>query len=309
MAPQLMWIGLGNMGRGMCKNLVEKGNLDKPLILYNRTKKRSEDLAASLPAGRTEVVDSIAEGVKKADVIFTIVSNDAAVKEAIGAVLQSDVKGKLIIDCSTIHPNTTKQVAQDVLAKGAEFIASPVFGAPAAADAGLLIFVPAGPKTAIDKLRPYTTGVMGRAEIPFDDKPYESSLKLKLLGNTFIINLVTQLGEGLTLGEKAGVGVEPVKQLVDLLFGGVYSGYAERMVTGTYWKMGEPLFSADNARKDAGHAMDLAESVGVELRLAKQADEYLKVVADHAGGPTGDIAGIYGAVRKQNGLKYENDDA
>ncbi|KAI1128245.1 NAD binding domain of 6-phosphogluconate dehydrogenase-domain-containing protein [Nemania abortiva] len=307
MAPQLMWIGLGNMGRGMCKNLVEKGNLDKPLILYNRTKKRAEDLAATLPAGKTEVVDTIEEGVKKADIIFTIVSNDAAVKEAISSVLQSDVKGKLIVDCSTIHPDTTKQLAQDVLAKGAEFIASPVFGAPAAANAGMLLFVPAGPKSSIDKLRPYTTGVMGKAEIPFEDKPYESSLKLKLLGNTFIINMVSILGEGLALGEKAGVGVQPVKQLVDLIFGGVYSGYAERMVSGTYWKMEEPLFSADNARKDAGHAMDLARSVGLELKLTKRADEYLEVVADHAGGAKGDIAGIYGAVRKQSGLEFEND--
>lgn len=123
----------------MCKNLVEKGNLEKPLILYNRTKKRSGDLAASLPAGKTEVVDTIEEGVKKADIIFTIVSNDAAVKEAIATILQSDVKGKLIVECSTIHPDTTKQVAQDVLAKGAEFVASPVFGAPAAAEAGMLV--------------------------------------------------------------------------------------------------------------------------------------------------------------------------
>jgi|SRR5881628_2776481 3-hydroxyisobutyrate dehydrogenase-like beta-hydroxyacid dehydrogenase len=124
----------------MCKNLVEKGNLDKPLILYNRTKKRAEDLAASLPAGKTEVVDSVAEGVKKADIIFTIVSNDAAVKESIRTILESDdVKGKLIIDCSTIHPDTAKQVAEEVLAKGGEFIPSPVFGAPAAAEAGALM--------------------------------------------------------------------------------------------------------------------------------------------------------------------------
>ncbi len=168
-------------------------------------------------------------------------------------------------------------------------------------------FVPAGPKSAIDRLRPYTTGVMGRGEIPFDDKPYESSLKLKLLGNSFVINMVTMLGEGLTLGEKAGVGVEPVKQFVDLLFGGVYSAYAERMIKGVYWQMDEPLFSADNARKDAGHAMDMAREAGVDLRLIKQSDDYLKVVADHAGGAKGDIAGIYGAVRKQNGLKYENE--
>lgn len=307
MAPQLMWIGLGNMGRAMCKNLVEKGNLDKPLILYNRTKKRSVELAATLPAGKTEVVDSIEEGVKKADIVFTIISNDAAVKQTIGDILQSDVKGKLIVECSTIHPDTTKQVAQEVLAKGAEFVASPVFGAPAAANAGLLIFVPAGPKSAIDKLRPYTTGVMGRAEIPFEDEPYESSLKLKLVGNTFILNIVTVLGEGLTLGEKTGIGAAPVKQLVDLLFGGVYSGYAERMTKGVYWQMEEPLFSVNNARKDAGHALDIARTAGVDLTLAKRSDEYLKVVADYAGGDKGDIAGIYGAVRKQSGLKFEND--
>ncbi|KAI8630578.1 NAD binding domain of 6-phosphogluconate dehydrogenase-domain-containing protein [Xylariaceae sp. FL1651] len=307
MAPQLMWIGLGNMGRGMCKNLVEKGNLDKPLILYNRTKKRSEDLAATLPAGKTEVVETIGEGVKKADIIFIIVSNDAAVKEAVGTILQSDVKGKLIVDCSTIHPNTTNQVAQDVLAKGAEFIASPVFGAPAAADAGALIFVPAGPKSSLEKLRPFIKGVMGRVEIPFEDRPYEAALKLKLLGNTFVLNMVAVLAEGLTLGEKIGVGVEPVKQFVEMLFGGVYAGYADRMVKGTYWKMEEPLFSADNARKDASHAMDLAKSAGMELQLMKKVDDYLEVLADHAGGSKGDIAGVYGAVRKQSGLKFEND--
>jgi len=148
---------------------------------------------------------------------------------------------------------------------------------------------------------------MGRGEIPFDDKPYESSLKLKLLGNSFILNMVTILGEGFTLGEKSGIGTEPVKQFVDILFGGIYSTYAERMTKGVYWKMEEPLFSADNARKDAGHAMNLAKASGMELKLAKQADEYLKVVADYAGGSKGDIAGVYGAVRKQSGLKFEND--
>jgi len=125
--------------KGMCKNLVEKANLDKPLILYNRTKKRAVDLAAALPAGKTEVVDTIAEGVKKADIIFTIVSNDAAAKEAVATVLQSDVKGKLIVECSTIHPDTTKQIAEDVVAKGGEYITCPIFGPPAAAEAGTLM--------------------------------------------------------------------------------------------------------------------------------------------------------------------------
>lgn len=39
----------------MCKNLVEKGNLDKPLVLYNRTKKRADDLASQLGGGKAQV--------------------------------------------------------------------------------------------------------------------------------------------------------------------------------------------------------------------------------------------------------------
>lgn len=148
---------------------------------------------------------------------------------------------------------------------------------------------------------------MGRAEIAFDDKPYGNALKLKLLGNSFILNMVTVLGEGYTLADKSGLGSDPLKQFVDLLFGGVYSVYSERMINGTYWKMEEPLFSANNARKDAGHAMNMAKKAGAELKLVGVADEYLKGVAEHAGGDKGDIAGMYGSARKNAGLKFEND--
>ncbi|RYP12913.1 hypothetical protein DL767_011047 [Monosporascus sp. MG133] len=305
MAPQLLWIGLGNMGRGMVKNLVEKGNLEKPVMLYNRTRKRSGDLAAKLPEGKTEIVDSVEEGVKKADIIFTTLSNDAAVRAVFSSALAGgDVAGKLFVECSTIHPDTTAQLARDAAAGGAQFVASPVFGAPAMAEAGQLIFVMAGPREAIERLRPYVRGVMGKGEIAFEDEPYEKALKLKLIGNTFVLNMVSVLGEGLTMAEKTGVGAAPLKQFLDGLFGGPYSAYGDRMLSGTYWKMEEPLFSADNARKDAGHAMDLAKSVGMELRHAAVADDYLKVVADHAGGDKGDVAGMYGAARKKAGLKY-----
>ncbi|KAI1207098.1 6-phosphogluconate dehydrogenase 2 [Annulohypoxylon truncatum] len=307
MAPQILWIGLGNMGRGMVKNLVEKGDLDKPVLLYNRTRKRAEELAAKLPAGKTKVVDSVEEGVKRADIIFNILSNDAVVKGTFDTILKGDVAGKLFIECSTIAPETTEEIAKSTIEKGAEFIASPIFGAPPAAEAGQLIFVPAGPKSSIDKLRPYIKGVMGKAEIAFDDKPVGTSLKLKLLGNSFIINMITQLGEGFAVADKTDIGPDALKQFLDLMFGGVHSLYAQRMTQGTYWKMAEPLFSADNARKDVGHAMKMAKNAGAELKLTKVADDYLKSVADYAGGDKGDVAGIYGAARRNAGLEYEND--
>lgn len=295
----------------MSKNLAEKGSLDKPLLVYNRTKKRANDLVAKVGSDKAEALDSVEDGVKRSSIIFTSLSNDQAVEELYASILQAgaggSLKGKLFVETSTIHPDTTERLAKSLIDAGAEFVASPVFGAPAAADAAQLIFVPAGPKSSIDKLRPFVQGVMGKAEIPFEDKAYGSALKLKLIGNTFVLNMVTQLAEALTLAEKSEVGTAPVKQFVDLFVGGPWSAYGERMIQGVYHKMDEPLFSADNAIKDASHALDLGQQNGVELKNAEAAKEYVQDVAKYAGGAKGDIAGIYGAVRMRAGLKFEND--
>src|SRR6187399_220873 len=123
----------------MCKNLVEKGSLDKPLIIFNRTEKRATDLSKSLPDGKTTISTSIETAVSKSDIIFTCVGNDAAVNESIDTALRRDVTGKLFVDCSTVHPDTTEALAKKIAEAGAEFVACPVFGAPAMANSGQLV--------------------------------------------------------------------------------------------------------------------------------------------------------------------------
>ncbi|KAK4231414.1 putative oxidoreductase YfjR [Podospora fimiseda] len=306
MAPRLFWIGVGNMGRGMVKNLVEKGNLDQPLLIYNRTKQRSVELSESLPAGKSEVVDTIAEGSAKADIIFIILSKDDVVEAAAKEILdQGDVTGKLIVDSSTIHPDTTTRLAKVFVDRGAEFLAAPVFGAPVMADAGQLIGVLAGPASAVQRARPYFKGVMARAEIDMSDKPYGKALTLKLIGNTFIVNMVEQLAEAHVLAEKSGLGGEALHAWVEEMFPGPYAAYSSRMLSGTYYKR-DPLFTVDLARKDAGHALSLAKEAGTRLRNVETADEHLRQLKEHVG-EKGDIAGIYGAVRLEAGLKYENE--
>ena len=123
MAPQLAWIGLGNMGRGMCKNLVEKGDLDKPIIIFNRTPKRATDLNAKLPSGKSTIASSLEEAVSKADIVFTCLGDDAAVKDTIASAIKGNVKGKLFVDCSTVHPDTTNMLAKSIQGQGAELVA------------------------------------------------------------------------------------------------------------------------------------------------------------------------------------------
>ncbi|KAK0620372.1 NAD binding domain of 6-phosphogluconate dehydrogenase-domain-containing protein [Immersiella caudata] len=265
MAPRLLWIGLGNMGRGMVKNLVEKANLDQPILIFNRTKERAVELSSKLAPGTTEVVGSIGEGVPKVDVIFVILSQDDVVEAAVSEVLQNDVTGKLIIECSTIHPDTTERLAKAVEAKGAEYLTAPVFGAPAAADAGQLVGVLAGPSSAVERAKPYFEGVMSKKDIEMRDEPRRKALTLKLIGNTFILNMVEQLAEGHVLAEKSGLGNNYLHQWIESMFPGPYAAYSNRMLSGDYYQREYPLFAVDLARKDARHAMSLAKAAGASI--------------------------------------------
>lgn len=304
MAPQVAWYGLGNMGRGMCKNLVEKGNLGKPLIISNRTPKKAEDLSRSF-SGKSTAAASIDEVVSKSDIIFTCVGDDAAINDTIDQALKGNVKGKLFVDCSTVHPDTTEALAKKITAAGAEFVACPVFGAPAMAESGQLVCVLAGPKESVEKVKPYCKGVMGRAIVDFGGQPVGKATLMKVIGNTFILNMVETLSEGHVLAEKSGLGNDNLHQFIETMFPGPYTAYSTRMLSGDYHKREEPLFAVDLARKDARHAMALAKAAGTRLKDVEVADAHLEQVQKHRG-EKGDIASIYGAVRQEAGLKFEN---
>ncbi|KAK5129414.1 hypothetical protein LTR08_003270 [Meristemomyces frigidus] len=304
--PRLAWIGLGNMGRGMVKNIVEKGPFTAPLVIYNRTSARSEKLASELPKDKVKVATTIPEAVKDADIIFTCVGDDKAIEETIATALEGNAgRGKLFVDCSTVHPDTTNKLAKTINDAGADFVACPVFGAPAMADAGSLVCVLAGPSAQVDRVKPYCTGVMGRAVIDYSDQPYGSATRLKIIGNTFILAMVETLSEGHTLAEKSGLGSENLHQFIETMFPGPYTAYSNRLKTGDYHTREEPLFNARLARKDAGHARSMAASCGAVMKGLEVADKHLEAVVEHQG-EKGDIAGIYGAVRAESGLKFEN---
>jgi 3-hydroxyisobutyrate dehydrogenase-like beta-hydroxyacid dehydrogenase len=291
------------MRQGMCKNLVEKGRLTQPLLLFNRTTSRASDLSSKI--GRSNVASSIDDAVSRSDIIFICLGDDTAVETTLTKAIQGNVEGKLFVDCSTIHPDTTNKVARAVEEQGAHFVACPVFGAPAMADSGQLLCVLAGPAEQVDKVKPYCGGVMGRAIIDYSGSEPAKATLLKVIGNTFILSMVETISEGHVVAEKTGLGVDELHQFIEAMFPGPYTAYSNRMRSGDYCKRKEPLFSANLARKDAGHAMALAERAGAQMKIVQLADGYLKGVQDHMK-ETGDIAGIYGAKRVEAGLKFEN---
>ena len=107
----------------MTKNLVEKGNLEHPIILHNRTKGRAETHCSLI--GHSTVASSLEEAVAASDIIWSCLENEDAVAETFDQVLSLDIEGKLFIECSTILPDKTATLSGKVLGAGGEFVAMP----------------------------------------------------------------------------------------------------------------------------------------------------------------------------------------
>lgn len=145
---------------------------------------------------------------------------------------------------------------------------------------------------------------MARTIIDFRDQPPRRATHLKIIGNTFILQMVETLAEGQVLAEKSGLGVDNLQKFLEAMFPGPQLAYSKRMSSGDYCSREEPLFAVDLARKDVRHALDLAKESGTSMKGLEVADQHLVQVKEHAG-KKGDIAGIYGAVRQESGLKFE----
>jgi 3-hydroxyisobutyrate dehydrogenase-like beta-hydroxyacid dehydrogenase len=173
------------------------------------------------------------------------------------------------------------------------------------AEAGQLICVIAGPSTAVEKMRPYTKGVMARENIEHADQPQRQATLLKIIGNSFILNMVEMLGEGHVVAEQSGLGVENLQQFIKAMFPAPYMAYSQRMNTGDYYNRESPLFAVDLALKDAGHMLDIAKTHGAKMKAIEVAQGHLQEVKK-VKGERGDLAGIYGAVREESGMKFDS---
>ncbi|KAJ5604575.1 hypothetical protein N7510_009729 [Penicillium lagena] len=308
---RVAWIGLGNIGRGMSTNIAQKGP-QSSLVLYNRTTAKATAHAQTL-GGKATVANTLSEAVQGGDLIFSCVGDDAALNQIVSTIVDDkslDLSTKTFIDCSTVHPDTSRATEKAFASRGAAFVACPVFGAPNMADAGQLIVVPAGKQSAIIKARPFFDGVTAKKTIDLSsgtgsDIDVSRALTLKVLGNTFILNTVGVLAETLVAAEASGLGIEPMKEWIDEFAPGPFAKYADRMVSGDYHQREEPLFAVDLARKDLRHAKNLAKQGGQRMRNVEVTDHFLESVKEKRG-EKGDVAAVYGAARKEAGLKFEN---
>lgn len=146
----IAFIGLGNMGGPMARNLLKAGHDVRGYDL-------SEAALTEAVAAGIKKAGSPAEAVKDADVIVTMLPAGKHVRGAYGGqggLIASAKKGALMIDCSTIDVDSARAVAKEAADAGFGMVDAPVSGGVGGAAAGTLTFMVGGPDDAFAKAKP-----------------------------------------------------------------------------------------------------------------------------------------------------------
>lgn len=289
----------------MCKNIVEKGRLNHTIAIFDISAERGHEVLEQLGTQRARLADSIADAVSDADIIFFSVPNEKAVRSILAELAGLDLTDKVLADCSTVHPNTTQWEAAEVAKRGGSFVACPVFGSPTMAQQAQIITVLSGFSEGVARVRPFCEGVISRKNIDFSPSRPEKATLLKIVGNTFVLNLVVALAEAHVLAAKTGIGSEHLDAFIQTVFPGPCAAYSQDMVNGGYFTREKPMAAAELAKKDLGIAKQLAKANATPLRMIDVAEHYIDAVV-RAKGSQGGITGVYGAVREEADLPFEN---
>lgn len=200
----ISWIGLGHMGVPMAHNLLKGGY---KISVYNRSLEKT----VSLIEKGANLCSSVAEAAQ-ADVIFLMLSDDTAVSDIIEQLIAAGIKGKLVINMSTISVRLTIEVAARVRELGGRYIEAPVSGSVKPATDGTLIVLAGGTKADFDEARPYFDR-MGKLALLLGE--VGQGAKAKLAINYYMSVVIDGLAETVLFAEKNDIDRETMLQIIN----------------------------------------------------------------------------------------------
>jgi 3-hydroxyisobutyrate dehydrogenase-like beta-hydroxyacid dehydrogenase len=261
------FIGLGKMGIAMARNLAKAGHTVRA---WNRS--------AVDVSGLTLV--KTAHEAFQADVVFTMLSDDAALRAVVldGGLLKDARKGMVHVGCSTISVAFAEELTKRHAEAGIGYVSAPVFGRPDVAEAAQLNVVVGGAERAIEKAAPLLA-VIGKKTWVMGDQPAQANAA-KIAGNMMIGIAIGAMSEATLLAEGNGVAPKAFFELVlESLFGcRVYQSYSAKIVAEEY----SPGFKMSLGLKDLRLASEAAERAGKRLPILETVRDQM-TEAVHAG--------------------------
>lgn len=254
--PKVAWIGLGIMGSPMSENLIKAGY---GVTGYTLEQDKVDRLAAAGGTGAS----SIAEAVKDADVIITMVPASPQV-EAIAygpeGVLENARRGALLVDMSSITPQTSVDLAKNAAEKGVRVLDAPVSGGEAGAIEAVLSIMVGGEQADFDAAKPVLEA-MGKTIVLCG--PHGSGQTVKAANQLIVAVNIQACAEAVVFLEKSGVDLAAA---LDVLNGGLAgSTVLTRKKDNFLNRDFAPGFRIDLHHKDMGIVTDAARNVGAAL--------------------------------------------
>ncbi|OAB25938.1 3-hydroxyisobutyrate dehydrogenase [Flavobacterium fryxellicola] len=207
-ALQLGWVGLGNMGNPMVLNLLKAGF---EVTVFNRTKDKEGPL---LTAGATAAT-SLHQLIETADVVVTMLSNDTAVKEVFEGptgLLAAAIPGKIIINMSTVAPETSRYLHTLCQLHQVHFIDAPVSGSVKPAQDGTLVILVGASSEDYETAQPLFDA-LGKIAIHVGAPGVASSAKLAI---NYLLGLNLQgIAETVLFAEKNGVSKQDMLNIIN----------------------------------------------------------------------------------------------
>jgi 3-hydroxyisobutyrate dehydrogenase-like beta-hydroxyacid dehydrogenase len=271
------FIGLGNMGSGMARNLIKAGHT---LTVFNRTKSRAEEFRS---LGAT-IAGTPGEAAAGAEAVITMLADDAAVEDAVlgpGRVLQSLPAGAVHISMSTISIALSRRLVSAHREKQQHYLAAPVFGRPDAAAAAKLFIVVAGSTDQVERCRPLFDAMGQKTFIAGEEAP-EANL-IKLTGNFMITTAIESLAEAVALVRKSGFDPKKFLEVMtgSLFAAPVYRNYGAMVAEE---KFEPPGFKLPLGLKDNRLVLAAAEEAAVPMPMASLVhDRFIAALAQDMG--------------------------
>jgi 3-hydroxyisobutyrate dehydrogenase-like beta-hydroxyacid dehydrogenase len=283
------FIGLGNMGLPMATNLMKEGF---PLHLYNRTPEKLN----GFDAANVNRFNTPEEAVKDVDVVITMLSDDAAVKEISVKMLPAMKKGAIHLSMSTISPATATLLEGTANHFGIQYLAAPVLGRPPAAEAKQLFILLSGKPGAKEKVQGIVNA-LGQRVFDYGDTPAAANT-VKLLMNYMIFITTGMLSEVMLAAEKASIDKQALLEMMtSTVFGSpIVKNYGSMIVAE---KDNPNGFATRLASKDLRLMQETAAQLNVQLPLGDVMQRHFKDMMNNGLGEK-DVTTIVGFLRDNN---------
>lgn len=271
------FIGLGIMGRPMCKNLLKAGY---EVIAFDPFAKDALDDVVACGAKRGE---SNADVAAQSEVVITMVPNSPNVRAAVlgeGGILEGAKNGIDVIDMSSIAPLESRAIAEECAKHGVNMMDAPVSGGEPKAIDGTLSVMCGGPKALFDKYYELLC-VMGGSVVHCGDLNGAGNT-VKLANQIIVACNIAACAEAYSLSTMAGV--DPAKVFAAIRGGlagsTVMDAKVPMMMDGNF----KPGFKIDLHIKDLNNALDTGHGLGTPMLLTSQVQEMLQWLHNNGSG-------------------------